>query len=104
MAKVKPENICVCCCAGSPEYTKTNANQFPTQAFVDRVAEYTQNVYVTTLCVDYDNNEFVSMNGDVVFCANAADTAVTVYCSNNYTLLKDTDWFKANRTTPAIWG
>ncbi|MBP5242220.1 MAG: MBL fold metallo-hydrolase, partial [Clostridia bacterium] len=100
MAKVQPKNICVCCCAGSPEYTKTNANQFPTQAFVDRVAEYTENVYVTTLCVDYDKNEFVSMNGNVVFCANGADTTVTVYCSNNYTLLKDTDWFKANRTAP----
>ena len=52
---IEPDTICVCACAGSPEYTKNKDNQFPTQAFVDRV--YTKNagtqVFVTSLCVDY---------------------------------------------------
>lgn len=104
---IKPKTVCVCCCAGSPEYTKTNANQFPTQEFVDNVAKYAQTdkVYVTSLCVDYDKAEFTSMNGSIVICAKAHESSIeiNIYCSNNSKLLKETDWFKANRTMPAEW-
>lgn len=99
LAVFKPEICCVCCCAGSPEYTKTKDNQFPTQAFIDRISEYTDKVYVTTLCVDYDKNEFVSFNGNIIVLIKGSD--IDVKCSNNTTLLKDTDWFKANRTCTA---
>ena len=49
MNVIQPKIVCVCCCAGSPEYTSNDANQFPTQAFVDRVSPYTELVYLTTL-------------------------------------------------------
>ncbi len=97
---IDPDAICVCACAGSPEYTKNKDNQFPTQAFVDRV--YTKNagtqVFVTSLCVDYDANKFTSMNGNIVICS--AGNSVTRYFSNNATELRETEWFKNNRKLP----
>ncbi len=98
---IKPDIVCVCCCAGSPEYTKNNANQFPTQEFVDRIAPYTDRVYVTTLCVDFDNNEFTSMNGNIKVTSGKGE--IIVDCSNNNTLLKDTAWFKKARECPEAW-
>ena len=93
----KPEICCVCCCAGSPEYTKTPENQFPTQDFIDRISVYTDKVYITTLCIDYDKNEFQSFNGNIIVFAN--DKGVGVKCSANDLKLKETAWFKANRTS-----
>lgn len=101
MSVIKPKIICVCCCAGSSEYTTTNENQFPTQQFVNNVAPYTFKVFVTTLCVDYKNGEFTSMNGNIVVYYDNGE--VKVRCSNNGTYLKDTEWFKANRTCPSAW-
>jgi len=42
-----------------------------------------------------------SMNGNIVF--TCSDGVVSVNCSVNNTLLKDTEWFKKNRTTPEEW-
>ena len=92
---IKPEIVCVCCCAGSSEYTDKSANQFPTQHFIDRVAPYTDKVYVTTLCLDYEKDKFTSMNGNIVVTSNA--DGVNVKCSNDNKPLKDTDWFEENR-------
>ena len=100
LAVIQPEVVCVCCCCGSDEYTDTNANQFPTQAFVDRVSAYTGKVYVTTIVAD-NADGFKSMNGNIVVSSKGGDLTVT--CSNNNTLLKDTEWFKENRTTPTAW-
>ena len=96
----KPQICCVCCCAGSSEYTKTADNQFPTQAFIDRISNYTDKVYVTTLCVDYDKNEFESFNGNIIVLVKGND--IDVKCSANNLLLKDTDWFKNNRVC-SVW-
>ena len=101
LSVIKPEIVCVCCCAGSPEYTDNNSNQFPTQDFVDRIAPYTKLVYVTTLCTDYENNQFTSMNGNIKITSNAA--GVYVNCSNIDTILKDWEWFQKNRTCPVAW-
>ena len=101
LSVIKPKIVCVCCCAGSSEYTTTNENMFPTQAFVDRIAKYTDRVYVTTLCIDYKNDEFTSMNGNIT--VSSSKDGITVACSNNTTVLKDTDWFKKNRTCPDAW-
>ena len=99
---IRPKTVCVCCCCGSPEYTKTNANQFPTQEFVDRIAPYTDKVYVTTLCVDYDAGVFESMNGNVTVTVD--ETGIVVYCgSGDDRVLKEWKWFKENRTCPAAW-
>lgn len=101
LSVVKPEIVCVCCCAGSSEYTDTLANQFPTQEFIDRVAPYTDAVYVTTLCVDYKGNLFTSMNGNIHLSFDKTGTVIR--CSGSTLKLKDTEWFKANRTCPAAW-
>ena len=97
---IRPDIVCVCCCAGSDEYKAKPENTFPTQAFVNRVAKYTKNVYVTTLANDTEKG-YESMNGNIVVMSKNGD--VKVRCSNNATLLKDTDWFKKNRTAPSAW-
>ena len=117
--EITPEIVCVCCCAGNYEYTvnsssaeNANLNNFPTQDFINRIAKHTQKVYVTTLgipsynesldtTVKYRNDSFTSMNGNIVVKSKRGE--VTVECSNNNTLLKDTTWFKENRTTPSQW-
>jgi len=96
MSVIKPKTVCVCCCAGSSEYTPNVEKQFPTQAFIDNVAPYTNEIYVTTMCIDYKNDEFASFNGNIVYACNA--TSYRVFCSNNNTILKESDWFKQNRT------
>lgn len=101
MQVVQPKTICVCCCAGSSEYTKTKENQFPTQKFIDNIAPYTKEVYVTTMCEDYKNNKFRSFNGNIVYASNK--TSYGVFCSDNNIVLKDSDWFKQNRTCPDAW-
>lgn len=92
---IKPKNVAVCCCCGTTEYTSNQANTFPAQAFIDRVSKYTRNIYCTTLIKDYKNGEFTSMNGDIVFYTS--ENELKLFCSNGNTVLKDTDWFKANR-------
>lgn len=99
---IQPKVVCICCCAGSKEYTKTDANQFPTQDFVNRIAKYTTNIYVTTLCIDYDNNEFTSMNGNIMVISRITQTEISLAFSNNSTKLKDTEWFKAHRIWPEV--
>lgn len=117
--EITPEIVCVCCCAGNYEYTvnsssatSANLNNFPTQDFINRIAKHTSKVYVTTLGipsydesltteVKYRNDGFSSMNGNIVVTSSKGN--VTVECSNNNTLLKDTDWFKENRTLPSQW-
>ncbi len=102
LAAIKPEVVCVCACAGSSEYTLKNEKQFPTQEFIDRVAVYTEKVYVTSLCVDYEKGEFTSMNGNIVYSAKK-DGKTKMYFSASDTPLYLTDWFKSNRTAPQQW-
>ena len=98
---IQPEIVTVCCCCGSSQYTDKNENQFPTQAFIDRIAPYTDRVYVTTLCLDFDAGKIQSMNGNIVVRCNKDGVAVS--CSANDTVLKDTEWFRENRDCPQNW-
>ncbi|MBR2375064.1 MAG: MBL fold metallo-hydrolase [Clostridia bacterium] len=100
LSVIEPDIVCVCCCAGSDEYKAKPENTFPTQAFVDRVAKYTKNVYVTTLANDTETG-YESMNGNIVVYSQ--NGGISVRCSNNATILKDTDWFKQNRVCPDAW-
>ena len=100
LEEIQPEIVCVCCCCGSTEYTKDMANVFPAQAFVDRVAKYTDKVYVTTVVSD-SSKGYQSMNGDIVVIKDEGKLSIS--CSNNNTLFKDTEWFKQNRTLPDFW-
>lgn len=107
LSVIKPKNVVVCCCAGAPEYTVNNNNTFPTQQMIDNVSKYTDKIYVTSLATGLpeknDNGNYVSqsysgytsMNGNIVFYRK--DELMKLYCSNNDTILKDTEWFKENR-------
>lgn len=104
LSVIKPKVVCVCCCAGSDEYSDKEENKFPTQAMIDRVSVYTDAVYVTTLSLDVadsDGKEYASLNGNIVFACTNGKTSM--YFSNNDTKLKDTDWFKNKRTCPPKW-
>lgn len=100
LSAIDPDIVCVCCCCGSDEYTKNVANMFPSQAFVDRIAPYTDKVYVTTIVSDNEAG-YESLNGNIVVYVENGE--LKMRCSNNTTLFKDTDWFKANRTLPDAW-
>lgn len=99
LSVIRPEIVCVTCCAGSPEYTTISGNTFPTQAMIDRVGKYTDKIYVTTLATNVSLNpkswDYTSMNGNIVVKSTGGD--VTVTCSGSDTVLKDTEWFKNNR-------
>ena len=99
LSKIKPKAIAICCCAGSTEYTSNPDNTFPAQAFIDRVAKYTDKIYVTTVVDIVDGKESAkSMNGNIVFYYG---DKWKLYCSVNDTILKETEWFKANRVWPS---
>ncbi|MCD8372168.1 MAG: MBL fold metallo-hydrolase [Clostridia bacterium] len=108
LAVIQPKNIAVCCCCGSPEYTTNNDNTFPTQTMITNASKYTENIYVTTLAdiEDFENKKYsyTSMNGNIVFYYSKSEdeeeASLKLWCSNNTTKLKDTEWFKENRT----WG
>lgn len=119
LSVIKPKICVACCCAGSVEYTDNLSNTFPSQAFIDRIAEYTDKVYVPIMIDvvlvdggdtpldpsddDYDNAEnYEMLNGNVVVISDA-DLGVYVQCSNNDTLLKDTEWFLEYRDMPEEW-
>lgn len=105
LAAITPEVVCVCCCAGSSEYTDNVDNMFPTQDFINRVAKYTNRVYVTTVATytieknkdgeEYPKvNGFNSLNGNIVVTL-ASDGSIVTACSNHSTILKDTEWFNS---------
>ena len=97
LSVIKPETVCICCCAGSTEYTKNMENTFPAQAAINRLGKYTDKIYVTTV---YDEEKkYKSLNGNITF-KSLKGLDYTVTGSNNSIILKDSDWFKANRTWP----
>lgn len=109
LSVIKPKNIAICTCAGTYEYADkpsegkpeevVKLNTFPTQEAIDRMSQYTQNIYVTTLGIlreDYSTDHFESMNGTIVFYTK--NGILYLYCTNNDTILKETEWFKQNRT------
>lgn len=100
LKEIKPENVAVCCCCGSTEYTANKDNTFPSQKFIDRVGKYTENIYCTTLVPDYKGGAVYSMNGNIVFYTLGGK--FKLWCSNGNTILKETDWFKENRTWNGI--
>ena len=113
LEKITPENIAICTCAGTYEYAdkpteeepQNYLNTFPTQEAIDRMSKYTKNIYITTIGIlddDYSTSGFTSMNGDIVFYYGKSEAetekSLKLWCSNNTTILKETEWFKKNRT------
>lgn len=89
---IRPDIVCICCCAGSDEYTDNPNNMFPAQDFISRVCKYTDQIYVTTVATE---DGFESLNGNIIVSSNKE--GITVNCTNNNTILKETEWFKKNR-------
>ena len=110
LSVIKPETVCICTCAGTPEYPSDASqfnpeNAFPAQATIDRLSKYTDKIYVTSLAVDIvlepkKSWNVVSMNGNIVVRSNGIDFSVTG--SNRSLILKETEWFKANRTWSGV--
>ena len=97
---IKPKTICICCCAGSDEYTDEDANMFPAQASINRMAKWTDKIYVTTV-VSNNKDGFTSMNGNIIFhCEKGREYTVTG--TYNSKILKETEWFAAHRTWPSV--
>ena len=101
LAAISPDYVCICSCTGTSEYGAGPQNVFPSQGFIDRVAPYTDNVYITTLITDYANNVFGPLNGNIVLYVSGG--IVALKCSDNNTKLKDTEWFLINRKMPEAW-
>ncbi len=106
--KIRPQYVCICCIAGSTEYTQNLNNTFPTQDFLRRIATYTDNVYVTNCAYTEQNEwgrftdvEYGKLNGDIVFACT--DGRISMYFSENNDKLKDSEWFRNNRELPAQW-
>ncbi|MFA6843197.1 MAG: MBL fold metallo-hydrolase [Bacilli bacterium] len=94
---IQPKIVVFCCVAGSDEYTDTDNNQFPSQQAIDNMAKWTKQMYVTTVVSDNEDG-YEDMNGNIVVSCESGE--VSVDCSNNNTMLKDTDWFAAHRIWP----
>jgi len=92
LEKIEPKMCVSCCCAGTSEYTNNLEHQFPTQAFINRIAKYTSRVYVPSMIKLIDNTwTYTSMNGIVTVSSDG--TNVGLNATNNLTRLKDTEWF-----------
>ena len=117
LSVIQPEYIAITCVAGSVEYSKDHDNTFPYQETIDRIAPYTDNVFVTS-CMDMedtgetlsnghpkyknpDGQNARSLNGTIIFECN--DNVINFRGTNNSIKLKDSDWFKTYRSTPTIW-
>ena len=93
LKKIQPKMCVACCCAGTSEYTNNLEHQFPTQAFINRIAKYTSKVYVPSMIKYSDNTwKYTSMNGDIIVSSNGENTGL-MSSVNNLTRLKDTEWF-----------
>ena len=51
---------------------------------------------------DAEKDGYQQMNGDIVFYygkgEDETEKSLKLWCSNNATILKDTEWFRENRT------
>jgi competence protein ComEC len=102
LSVIQPKLVCICACVGNKEYASTVDHAFPAQESVNRIAPYTDRVYCTSLG-SWDSTTFHEpMNGNIVVHYDQA-SGESLSFSHNDTKLKDTAWFKANRTTPAAW-
>lgn len=124
---IQPKICVVPCCAGSNDDTEVIDEQTPSQAFINRIAKWTDRVYVPTVAnyhiaegydddeieyleVDYDDYDkatdiitrgYKQMNGNIIISCGtnqSGDLQVNVNCSNNNTKLKDSEWFNATVT------
>jgi beta-lactamase superfamily II metal-dependent hydrolase len=92
MSVIQPEIVVANCVAGG-EYG------FPAQEFINNIAPYTDKVYIPVMV---SGSSYALMNGNIV--VSSVNGQISVSCSNNNTILKETAWFKdSGRTLPSAW-
>ena len=107
---IRPEHVAICCCCGTEEFGAKAENRFPAQDAVERFSKHTDSIYCTTLITDWDKGKYTSMNGNIIFYYLEEDLPADpenpdqeksepfkLWCSNNTTKLKDSEWYKQNR-------
>lgn len=106
LSAIQPKTICVCCVAGSNEYTAKPANTMPYQVSIDNWAKYTKDVYVTNYAqstgVSGDIGPGGELNGTITVHYSSKGEK-TVSGSNNSLTLRETSWMKENRNMPEEW-
>ena len=91
LEEIKPKITVFTCVAGSDEYTPDIDRIFPSTLAINRLAKYTDQMYCLAALRD---DKYESLNGNVVVtCENGE---ISVNCSNNNTLLKDSWWFNSD--------
>ena len=102
LSVIRPKIVCVCCCAGNQEYATNPKHSFPAQEAIDRIAEYTDRVYVTSLGSWEDSSHVEPLNGTIKV-TSSLQTGIEVECSHSNDVLKLQPWFKENRDCPSQW-
>lgn len=106
LKEIEPKTICVCCVAGSNEYTANNQNTMPYQASIDNWAKYTKEVYVTNYAQSTGTVKDIGPGGELngtITVHYSTSGEKTVTGSNNSLTLRETTWMKENRTMPEEW-
>ncbi len=112
LKEIKPKICVACCCAGSVQYTDYLPSTFPSRPFYERISLYTDKIYVPMtvnlvvnaenptieykgeLITNYDRgNQLKPLHGNIVVSSEAGKE-VSVNCSGEQAVLKDTEWFK----------
>jgi hypothetical protein len=102
LSVIQPKLVCICACVGNSEYASTaTIIPSPLRNPSNRIAPYTDRVYCTTLGTWGSSTAHEPMNGSIVVHYDSSSSESLSF-SNNSTKLKDTAWFKANRTTPPL--
>lgn len=111
---IKPKYVAISCCAGAPEYTDNNLNTFPYQQSLENILQHTDKIYCTGQAINLaevgadgklenKNYDYEPLNGNITFFFNTRQTPsgtagnVKLYCSNGFTSLTETEWFKNYR-------
>lgn len=102
LSEIKPDIVCVCCCAGNKEYATNPKHSFPAQEAIDRIAKYTDQVYVTSLGSWEDSSHVEPLNGTIKVISSQQGE-IAVECSHSSDVLKLQPWFKENRDCPSQW-
>lgn len=106
LSVIQPEIVVVPCCAGSPEYFhvwKDDSLCFPQQDFCERIAKYTDKVYIPLIATNVNPSleqgkstwDYIPLNGKICVTSNGEELKVN--CSNNNTSLFETEWYLNNR-------
>ena len=102
LAATSPDAIVFECTAGNSEFASDPNHSFPAQETIDRIAPYTDRVYVTQVGSWEDRTYHAPLNGTVIASYDSMGNENFAF-SNSSEKLKDTSWFQENRNTPEAW-